>query len=43
MWGEPEGCVSEVAMVQWEDAAVVTVRANVLRQGAPAAACACAA
>ena len=36
VWGEPEGALSEMALVQWEDAAVVTVRANVNRQGAPA-------
>ena len=34
VWGEPEGAVSDVALVQWEDASVVTVRANVNREGA---------
>ncbi len=34
VWGEPEGAVSDVALVQWEDASVVTVRANVNCEGA---------
>ncbi len=34
VWSEPEGAVTDVAMAQWEEASVVTVRANVVQEGA---------
>ena len=33
VWSEPEGAVTDVAMAQWEEASVVTVRANVAGEG----------
>jgi hypothetical protein len=36
VWSEPEGAVADIAMAQWEEASVVTVRGSVVNEGRPA-------
>ena len=33
MWSEPAGALTDLAMAQWEEASVITVRANVVAAG----------
>jgi hypothetical protein len=34
VWSEPAGALTDLAMAQWEEASVVTVRGNVAAEGA---------
>lgn len=34
MWSEPAGALTDLAMAQWEEASVITVRGNVAAEGA---------
>lgn len=33
MWSEPAGALTDLAMAQWEEASVITVRGNVAAEG----------